>query len=83
MFDSEAPKTLEEAREYRYNKWRGNPRGYAYNPKYCAFEVWSAGRGSLPDQCCRTNGHGPAELYCKQHEKRVEAATEKALGKKK
>jgi hypothetical protein len=55
----------------RYGQWAGNPRGTAYNPEKCAHEVHS------PDgwrwyQCSRKNGHGPDELFCKQHAKLYE-----------
>lgn len=69
MFDH--PKTKEEAAVCRYNEWAGNPKGYPFNPERCAYEVMQSGRGGLFFQCCRKPGHGPGELYCKQHAKRV------------
>lgn len=63
------PKTKEEAAKYRYNTWAGNPKGHKYIEGRCAEEIWSSGRGSLPYQCSRKNGHGPDGLYCKQHAK--------------
>lgn len=66
------PKTIEEAKAYKYNEWAGNPKGMPYREKECAYEVWPSSGGFLPYQCSRKNGHGPAELYCKQHTKMVE-----------
>lgn len=65
------PQTLEEAKSYRYNCWAGNPKGWAYVPERCAYEVHPNDRGALWYQCGRKNGHGPASLYCKQHASRV------------
>ena len=62
------PRTREEAEAYRYGEWPGNPKGNAYLPARCAFEVSS---GWLFAQCARKPGHGPDELYCKQHAKQV------------
>uniref|UniRef100_A0A6H2A3R7 Uncharacterized protein n=1 Tax=viral metagenome TaxID=1070528 RepID=A0A6H2A3R7_9ZZZZ len=62
------PKTLEEARAYRYNQWAGNPKGWPYQGGRCAYEVW---RNILGYQCSRKNGHGPSGLYCKQHAKKL------------
>lgn len=59
------PKTIEEAREYRYNIWAGNPKGLAFVKERCAYKVPVS---TLPShQCYRRDGHGPANLYCKQH----------------
>jgi hypothetical protein len=65
------PKTLEEAKLYRYRTWAGNSRGDAYNPMRCAAEVADGGRSCLSHQCGRKNGYGPEGLYCKQHSKWV------------
>lgn len=61
------PKTLEEAQAYRYGKWAGNPKGHSYKREYCACQVFP----QLGEhyQCQRKNGHGPDNLYCKQHAK--------------
>ena len=64
-----APKTLAEATAYRYDCWAGNPKGIAYNPRRCAHST--TGNGWHSYQCVRPNGHGPANLYCKQHAKKV------------
>ena len=60
------PKTKQQARKYKYNKWAGNSKGNKYNETKCAYEVkdkfmWG-GR-----QCFRTSGYGHDRLYCKQH----------------
>ena len=66
-----APQTLEEAEQYRYNRWAGNPDGNDYEEGYCVYEVWTTdGWGSY--QCQRNNGKGPSGLYCWQHAKMVE-----------
>lgn len=65
-----APRTLVEATAYKYNCWGGNPKGWAYRPEDCAYEVMN---GWHSYQCCRKKGHGPEGLYCKQHAKIVEA----------
>lgn len=61
MYDD--PVTKEEARLQRY----GAPhREVAYDERQCAFRVWPAiGWGN--HQCNRKPGHGPAQLYCRQH----------------
>lgn len=63
------PKTLEEARQYRYREWAGNPKGNPYQEGFCAYEVWPNDRGGLPHQCHKKNGYGINSLYCKQHSK--------------
>lgn len=64
------PKTLEEAKKCRYNKWTGNPKGFQYKEERCAYEVHDiVGWGQ--HQCFRKNGYGPNGLYCKQHAKKV------------
>ena len=64
-------RTLEEARATRYNQWAGNPSGWIWNSRRCAYEVQESGRGGLYHQCEHRPLHGPANLYCKQHAKRV------------
>lgn len=64
------PKTIEEAKEYRYNVWAGNPNGIPYRKERCVYEVY---HGVLFAQCSRKNGHGPRKLYCRQHAGIVEA----------
>jgi hypothetical protein len=71
MFISDAPKTKDEAKKYRYNVWAGNPRGTQFNPERCAFERYSSDRFGMFYQCSRKPGHGPDSLYCKQHAKQV------------
>ena len=65
----DAPKTLEEALKYKYNRWAANPKGDSYRMGYCAYEVWWAVSSY---QCSRKSGYGPDGLYCKQHAKMVE-----------
>ena len=70
MYDH--PKTLEEARKYRYNKWAGSPHGRKYKEGACAYQVYNIGVGPSFYQCLRKNGKGPDGLYCWQHAKKVE-----------
>lgn len=67
---NDAPKTLEEAQSYRYNKWVGNPKGILYCKGRCAYEVYDT---YLPRQCLRKPRYGPDGLYCKQHAKMVKS----------
>jgi hypothetical protein len=62
------PRTLVEAKIYRYGTWAGNPKGRPYNEGKCAYELM---HDMLFSQCSRNAGHGPEELYCKQHAKKV------------
>lgn len=62
------PTTREEAMAYRYGQWAGDPRGRAYLTAHCAAEVSD---GHLFTQCSRNKGHGPSQLYCKQHAKKL------------
>lgn len=65
------PKTKQEAEKIKYGAWSGNPKGYPYNPDFCAYEVPDVVRSVLFHQCCRNPGHGPDALYCRQHAKIV------------
>jgi len=65
------PVTKEEALKYRYCRWAGQPNGVIYMSRYCAYEVYDMGRGGLFHQCGRKPGHGPEQLYCKQHSKKL------------
>lgn len=65
------PKTKEEAKTTRYNRWSGNPKGMPHDEKYCAAEVHEQGRGALFYQCRKKPGHGPDGLYCSSHAKRL------------
>lgn len=60
------PKTLEEAKRYRYNKWGGNPRGNHYDSSRCADEAYDS-VSRMFYQCSRKPGHGPDGIFCKQH----------------
>lgn len=63
------PKTRAEAEKCTY----GNERQYfgvqKFNPDMCAYEICLDGEFY---QCSRKPGHGPDDLYCKQHAKIVE-----------
>ena len=52
---------------YRYRRWAGNTKGDAYDPRYCAEEVWGQGRAPLPAQCGKKNGKGRGGLWCATH----------------
>lgn len=58
------PLTKEEATKYKYHGRVSNPVSSVYQPGRCAFEVFEMGSGR---QCNRRSGHGPDNLYCKQH----------------
>ena len=60
--------TKEEAKEYRYGWWAGNPNGNKYDETRCAYEVQDNWRSK---QCTRKNGKGINSLYCGQHAKMV------------
>ena len=63
------PRTLKEARKYKYEKlfkfWA------PYKEGLCAWEVLSRWKEFVPYQCSRKNGYGPNGLYCKQHAKKI------------
>lgn len=65
-----APKTLNEARAYRYNKWAGNPDGIPYEEGKCAYSCHCP-TGFQFYQCTRKNGKGINGLYCGIHAKKV------------
>lgn len=56
--------TLEEAKKHRYGVWRGNPKGYAYDPLRCAEQVWPSGEWTSR-QCGRKRTE--SSIFCKQH----------------
>ena len=60
-----------------YGAWAGNPEGVHYSPTYCATQVWSTDNWRSY-QCTRKPGHGPKQLYCKQHAKRYESVSAEA-----
>lgn len=66
---NDEPRTIEEARKYRYGEWAGLPTGTPYKEGKCAYEMWSH---IYSRQCSRENGYGPGGLYCKQHAKKLE-----------
>lgn len=59
------PKTLEEAKRYRYGDGPSNPKGNGYDEHRCAEEV--SDDGWHWHQCSRKLGHGPDGIFCKQH----------------
>ena len=63
------PITLEEAMRKAYCGPR-QPVGSFYGPERCAFTVAQRFRVGVK-QCSRRPGHGPANLYCKQHARMV------------
>lgn len=67
------PKTIDEARAYRYGRWSERPRGTGYKEGFCAYELPQDPRKGrwLKLQCSRPLGHGPDALYCRQHAKIV------------
>ena len=65
------PRTIEEARKYRYGARAGIHAGNAYADGYCAYEVGAYAQWPIAHQCSRKSGHGPGGLYCKQHAKMV------------
>ncbi len=64
------PKTKDEARAIRYNRWGGNPEGSAYAEGKCAAELYDDFTRMFR-QCSRLNGYGPDHIYCCQHSKKV------------
>lgn len=66
------PRTRAEARKCQYGSslW-GKTK---FNPKRCAQEVSSGTRAPTYHQCDRKPGHGPDELYCRQHDPAAIAA---------
>lgn len=60
------PQTVEEVRKLRY----GYRREVPFDPERCAYKVWAAFCVEFI-QCHRRTGHGPADLYCKLHAKKV------------
>lgn len=62
------PKTLKEARAFRYGRWAGEPKGREYKEGKCAAEILG---GWNFYQCPFKNGKGPAGLYCGIHAKKV------------
>lgn len=54
---------------YRYGKWRGDPRGVRQYPERCVEECFSSSvhAGFVTHQCRRKRGHGTDGKYCYQH----------------
>lgn len=62
-----------------YAVWAGNPSGTPYDPTRCAESV---SRNYVNEQCSRRRGHGPGELFCKQHAKWHVTASEERVHEK-
>lgn len=62
------PKTLEQAQSHKYEQWAGNPNGISYKKDKCAYAIYA---NYIGHQCSRKNGHGPNDLYCKQHTRKL------------
>lgn len=61
------PKTLAEARRYRYFEFAD---GYAFNPDCCAYAIGSGRyRGA---QCSKRPSFGAGGLYCSGHAQKIE-----------
>jgi len=65
------PRTRAEAEKRRYGMRPGHEAGHTYDSASCAWHtlpryVWGG-------QCSRKPGHGPGEMYCRQHAKMVGA----------
>lgn len=69
------PKTIEEARKYRYSTGEHSTRKIPYYEGCCAYEVSAPALTvyQVSQQCLRSYGHGPRKLYCRQHAGIVEA----------
>lgn len=67
---SNQPRNLKEAEVYRYAEGMGY-EGDRYQPGSCAYECARIGKWNN-FQCRRPNGHGPENLYCKVHARKVE-----------
>jgi hypothetical protein len=64
------PRTLQEAKTYRYGRWSGNENGHPFRPGQCAYSVTPRG-GWHSQQCVRRAGFGPEKLFCQQHAKKA------------
>ena len=60
------PLTKEQAAKQRYGGWAGLPNGRPFDAAHCAYTVQPAASVRFL-QCSRKPGHGPDELYCRQH----------------
>lgn len=66
------PRTLSEAQQLRYGVRASRPVGTPYTSERCAMPTWEQSRWPIEYQCKRKPGHGPGQLYCKQHATIVE-----------
>ena len=71
------PKTLAEAKKYRYGEWAGNDKGRPYDPSRCAAEVCPNDRAPIPYQCHKKPGKGPDGLFCATHDPDAKARRRK------
>jgi len=62
------PRSLEEAKTYRYGEWPGNVKGVRFDPLYCFIEVWPKSRW-ISRQCSRKAG---PDGLCTIHRKKAE-----------
>jgi len=58
------PKTIEEARVYKYGAWAGRPSGKKYDPARCMASVSPSVRGAISHQCQKKIWK---DGFCKQH----------------
>lgn len=63
------PKTLVEAKAYRYGMWSGNPTGKPYLQHYCAYPIFPSLTSVIERQCSRRPGFGQDAIFCHQHAK--------------
>lgn len=70
MFDP--PTTSEEVAQHKYGRDEGIYKPAKYNPLRCAYEVSEPPYYIHSAQCLRKPGHGPGQLYCKQHAKKIQ-----------
>lgn len=64
-----------------YGNWAGNPKGTKEDTTRCIEEVRSRFAGDFGHQCTRNRGHGPNELYCAAHAKKLYPPTPMNEGK--
>lgn len=70
------PRTLEEARRYRYGRWSGNEKGVPLYEGRCIQEFFPNGRGAIPRQCARPQANG--RPWCRVHDPEIIAAKRSA-----
>lgn len=70
-YEAYAPKDRDDAERTDYAVGVPFAASRRFNPKRCAFRIL-AGTGHYTYQCSRHPGHGPHDLFCKQHAAVVE-----------